>query len=94
MALIRRSFNLSVTMPRVGRLIEFTEGLSWYKMFIMQSSNYFSSSCQLWQTCVCACMCVSGLFIPRSLWLMVGPHLWHSNKSSDSLSLNENMTKV
>lgn len=48
MALIRRSFNLSVTMPRASRLIEFAEGLSWYKMFIMQSSNYFSPSCQFW----------------------------------------------
>lgn len=42
MALIRRLFNLSlVTMPRVSRLNEFADGLSWYKMFIMQPQQLF-----------------------------------------------------
>lgn len=52
MALIRLFSLSSVTMPRIRRLIEFADGLSWYKMFKKQFSNYFCLLCPLWQMCV------------------------------------------
>lgn len=64
-----RLFNLSsVTMPRIRRLIEFADGLSWCKMFGKQFSNYFCMSCPLWQMCVYVSLhlCVCVFFL---LWL-------------------------
>ena len=84
MALIRRLFNLSaVTMPRVRRLIEFADGLSWHKMFRTESCNFlfFCLLPAVADVCVCVCVCMCGLFITAptqssiALWVTVSPHL-------------------
>lgn len=52
LALIRGSLNLFLsTCPDWVDWLNSQRGLSWYKMFIMQSSNYFCSSRQVWETC-------------------------------------------
>lgn len=57
MALIRL-FNLSpVTMPRIRRLIEFTDGLRWYKTFERQFSNYLCMPTAA-DVCVRVCVCL------------------------------------
>lgn len=59
MALIRL-FNLSpVTMPRIRRLIEFADGLSWYKTFERHFFNYLCMFCPLQQMCVCVFLFIS-----------------------------------
>lgn len=79
MALIRL-FNLSpVTMPRISRLIEFADGLSWYKTFERHFFNYLCMFCPLQQMCVYVCVFLFVSVCERVVGLWLGAPIYDKN---------------